>query len=256
MKVVILAGGMGTRLMEETQLRPKPMVEIGGKPILWHIMKHYQYYGYNEFIICLGYKGEMIKEYFLNYKKYNSTLQINVKTNKVDFLDQVDDDFDVTLVDTGLHTNTAGRIQKIKKYLDGKPFLMTYGDGISNVNIHQLVLHHKQNTSIATLTSVNPGNTFGIIKSNEEGLVESFSEKIELDLKINAGFFVLEQEIFDYIEESSDHIQWEKGPLRQIAIDGKLSTYFHNGFWKCMDALRDKVELENLWNTSPKWKVW
>lgn len=256
MKTVILAGGMGTRLMEETQLRPKPMVEVGGKPILWHIMKYYSHFGFNDFIICLGYRGEMIVDYFINYKKYNADIKINTKSNEVTFLSDTSEEFNVTLVNTGLNTNTAGRIHKIKNYIGEERFMMTYGDGLSNVEINKLIKFHDANDSLVTLTSIKPTNPFGIISSDSNGLVDSFEEKIDLDLKINAGFFVMEPGIFDYLGPESEKTQWEKGPLKEIAKDSKLSTFEHEGFWKCMDALRDKVELEKLWNSNPPWKVW
>lgn len=256
MKVVILAGGMGTRLMEETQLRPKPMVEIGGKPILWHIMKFYMHHGYNDFIICLGYRGSMIVDYFLNYKMYNTHLNINTKTNKINFLNEADEEFNVTLVNTGLKTNTAGRIKKIKKYVEGKRFMMTYGDGLSDVNLHSLIQYHEKKRSTVTLTSVVPKNTFGIVDTDKSGLVRNFNEKIDLNIRINAGFFVLEPEIFEYLDDDCDDIQWENQPLKKIAEDRKLYSFEHNGFWRCMDALRDKVELEKLWEKNSPWKVW
>ena len=259
MKVVILAGGLGTRLMEETGSRPKPMVEIGGKPILWHIMKMYSKYGYNEFIVCLGYKGNIIKEYFINYFTHNSDLTVELKNNKINIHASSNENFIVTLIDTGLHTNTAGRINRIKEYTKNETFMLTYGDGVSDVNIDELLKFHKNNNSIVTLTSVqNPGR-FGNLDINNNGQVNSFQEKPEGDnMWINGGFFVMEQPIFDYLNiENIDNIQWEKGPLIQIAKDGKLSAFKHNGFWKPMDALRDKIELETLWDSQKApWKTW
>ncbi len=257
MKVVILAGGMGTRLMEETELRPKPMVEIGGKPILWHIMKTYEYYGFNEFIICLGYKGWMIKEYFLKYKFYNSDFTIDLSNDNVIEHKNNKEKFKVTLVDTGINTNTAGRIYKIREYLKNETFMLTYGDGLSDVNYKDLIDYHKRSKSIATLTTVMSENSFGTLETNLKGVVTKFNEKPKLDIKINAGFFVLEPTIFDYLSEKHQNIQWEREPLQKIAKDGKLSAFFHNGYWKCMDALRDKLQLENLWNSGEaKWKIW
>lgn len=256
MKVVILAGGMGTRLMEETELRPKPMVEIGKKPILWHIMKYYNSFGFDDFIVCLGYKGNMIKDYFLNYQLHNSDISVDISKNKIKFIERSDCNFKVTLIETGYETNTAGRLFQVKKYINNETFMMTYGDGLSDIDLNQLIKFHRERNSIATLTSIIPNNTFGIIKSNNEGYVESFSEKIDLEYRINGGFFVLEPQIFEYLDESSYNIQWEKGPLKKISEDGKLTAFPHNGFWKCMDALRDKVELEELWKTNPPWKIW
>ena len=258
MKVVILAGGLGTRLMEETEARPKPMVEIGGKPILWHIMKIYETYGYNDFILCLGYKAQSIKEYFLNYYLYNSDVTIELEKNKVDVHFSNSESFKVTLVDTGLLTNTAGRIKRIQKYLDNETFMLTYGDGVSDVNINELVDFHKQHGKLATLTSIQMPGRFGNIEIDNNGKVEYFVEKPQGDgVWINGGFFVLEPGIFEYLKEDMDDIQWEKKPLIDIANDGQLSAYKHNGFWKPMDALRDRIELEQLWSSgNAKWKIW
>ena len=259
MKVVILAGGLGTRLMEETGSRPKPMVEIGGKPILWHIMKMYSKFGYNEFIVCLGYKGNIIKEYFINYFTHNSDLTVELKNNKINIHDSSNENFIVTLIDTGLNTNTAGRINRIKQYTNNETFMLTYGDGVSDVNIDELVKFHNQNNSIVTLTSVqNPGR-FGNLDIGMNGEVNAFQEKPDGDkMWINGGFFVMEQEVFEYLDiDNVDNIQWEKGPLIQIAKDRKLAAFKHNGFWKPMDALRDKIELETLWNSQrAPWKTW
>ena len=258
MKVVILAGGLGTRLMEETEARPKPMVEIGGKPILWHIMKIYQAHGYNEFIICLGYKAQFVKEYFLNYYLYNSDVTIELENNKVDVHFSNSESFKVTLVDTGVMTNTAGRIKRIKKYLNNETFMLTYGDGVSDVNIRELVEFHKKHGKMATLTSVQIPGRFGSIELDEHGNVEYFIEKPEGDgLWINGGFFVLEPTIFSYLEGDVDDVQWEKGPLINIAKDLQLMAFKHHGFWKPMDAMRDRIELENIWNSGkPVWKIW
>lgn len=258
MKVVILAGGLGTRLMEETEARPKPMVEIGGKPILWHIMKIYEAHGYNEFIICLGYKAQFVKEYFLNYYLYNSDVTIELENNKVDVHFSNSESFKVTLVDTGVMTNTAGRIKRIKKYLNNETFMLTYGDGVSDVNIRELVEFHKKHGKMATLTSVQIPGRFGSIELDEHGNVEYFIEKPEGDgLWINGGFFVLEPTIFSYLEGDVDDVQWEKGPLINIAKDLQLMAFKHHGFWKPMDAMRDRIELENIWNSGkPVWKIW
>lgn len=258
MKVVILAGGLGTRLMEETEARPKPMVEIGGKPILWHIMKIYEAHGYKDFVICLGYKAHLIKEYFLNYYLYNSDVTIELEKNKIDVHFSNTESFKVTLVDTGLNTNTAGRIKRIQKYVGDTTFMLTYGDGVSDVNIKELVAFHQSHGKLATLTSVQTPGRFGNIEMDNEGNVDYFVEKPKGDgIWINGGFFVLEPGIFDYLKEDMDAIQWEKKPLIEIANDKQLSAYRHHGFWKPMDALRDRIELEQLWNSGKaKWKVW
>lgn len=258
MKVVLLAGGLGTRLMEETEARPKPMVEIGGKPILWHIMKIYEAYGYNDFVLCLGYKQQSIKEYFLNYYLYNSDVTIELEKGHVDVHFSNSESFKVTLVDTGLTTNTAGRIKRIKKYVEGETFMLTYGDGVSDVNVDELVKFHKAHGKLATLTSIQTPGRFGNIEMEDDGAVQYFVEKPQGDgMWINGGFFVLEPGIFDYLEGDMDDIQWEKKPLIEIANDGQLSAYKHHGFWKPMDALRDRIELEQLWSSGEaKWKIW
>lgn len=258
MKVVILAGGLGTRLMEETEARPKPMVEIGGKPILWHIMKIYESFGFNDFIICLGYKSQTIKEYFLNYYLYNSDVTIELAKNKIDVLFSNTESFKVTLVDTGLYTNTAGRIKRIEKYISDETFMLTYGDGVSNINIKDLLEFHKKHGKIATLTSIQIPGRFGNIEMDMNGSINSFVEKPQGDgMWINGGFFVLNKKVFKYLEGDMDVIQWEKMPLLNIAKDKQLVAYKHFGFWKCMDALRDRIELEQLWNNgNAQWKNW
>lgn len=258
MKVVILAGGLGTRLAEETIIRPKPMVEIGGKPILWHILKIYAQYGYNDFIICLGYKGNTIKEYFINYFYNNADIKVDTQTNTIETLNSNADNFKITLVDTGLETNTAGRIKKIEKYIDGDTFMLTYGDGVSDVNIPQLIDFHFLQNKLATLTAIQPPSRFGNIEMDENGHVKNFTEKpSDEGLWINGGFFVLNKKIFSYLKGEMDDVQWEKVPLAQIAQDGELVCYKHTGFWKCMDAIRDKTELEELWNSNnAHWKIW
>ena len=258
MKVVIFAGGFGTRLMEETDARPKPMVEIGGKPILWHILKMYEKYGYHEFIICLGYKATFIKEYFYNYYLHNSDVTIELANNNIKVHYSETESFKVTLIDTGLHTNTAGRLKRIQKYVKDETFMLTYGDGVSDVNITELVNFHKLHGKMATLTSVQVPGRFGNLEIGKNGGVGTFIEKPAGDgMWINGGFFVLEPGIFNYLEGEMDDIQWEKGPLEAIANDNQLSAYKHHGFWKCMDALRDRVELEELWNEGrAKWRTW
>ena len=258
MKVVILAGGMGTRISEESHLKPKPMIEIGGKPIIWHIMKIYEAHGFNDFVVCCGYKGNIIKEYFINYFLYNSDITVEVGNNKVDVHFSNAESFKVTLVDTGLETNTAGRIKRIEKYVKGETFMLTYGDGVTNANIKELLAFHKKSGKLVTLTSIQLPGRFGNIQTNNDGIVEKFQEKPEGDgVWINGGFFVMEPGVFDYLEGDMDSVQWETDPLVKIANDKQLASFKHNGFWKCMDALRDKVELEHLWETNQaKWKVW
>jgi len=258
MKVVIFAGGFGTRLMEETEARPKPMVEIGGKPILWHILKMYEQYGYNEFIICLGYKATFIKEYFYNYYLHNSDVTIELANNNIKVHYSETESFKVTLIDTGLHTNTAGRLKQIEKYVKGETFMLTYGDGVADVNFSELIDFHKSHGRLATLTSVQIPGRFGNLDINAFGEVEHFKEKPMGDgMWINGGFFVLEAGIFKYLEGDVMDVQWEKEPLANIANDNQLAAYKHNGFWKCMDALRDRQELEEMWSSgNAKWKTW
>jgi glucose-1-phosphate cytidylyltransferase len=259
MKVVIFAGGFGTRLMEETEARPKPMVEIGGKPILWHILKMYEHYGYNDFVICLGYKATYIKEYFYNYYLHNSDVTIELANNNIKVHYSETESFKITLIDTGLNTNTAGRLKRIQKYVKDETFMLTYGDGVSDIDITKLVSFHKKHGKLATLTSIQTPGRYGNIEIDDKGNVDHFVEKPEGDgMWINGGFFVLEPGIFKYLKDDDIHnIQWEKGPLTSIANDKQLVAYKHNGFWKCMDALRDRIELETLWNSgSPQWKNW
>lgn len=258
MKVVIFAGGFGTRLMEETEARPKPMVEIGGKPILWHILKMYEAHGFNEFIICLGYKAAYIKEYFYNYYLHNSDVTIELANNNIKVHYSDSESFKVTLIDTGLHTNTAGRLKRIKKYVEGETFMLTYGDGVADVDLNELLNFHKISGRLVTLTSVQIPGRFGSLDISDKGEVGKFVEKPTGDgMWINGGFFVLEPEVFKYLESDMDDIQWEKGPLENIANDNQLAAFKHNGFWKCMDALRDRIELEELWASgNAKWKKW
>ena len=258
MKVVIFAGGFGTRLMEETEAIPKPMVEIGGKPILWHIMKIYEKYGYADFVLCLGYKAQFIKQYFLNYFLYNSDVTIELEKNKIDVHFSNSESFKVTLVDTGLLTNTAGRLKRVQKYLDGERFMLTYGDGVSDINIDDLVKFHEKSGKLVTLTSVKTPGRFGNLDTDDSGTVIHFDEKPDGDGRwINGGFFVMEPGVFNYLDGNMDTVQWEKEPLTKIARDGQLAAYRHPGFWKCMDALRDRIELEQMWNSNAaKWKTW
>ena len=258
MKVVILAGGLGTRLAEETGVRPKPMVEIGGKPILWHIMKIYSHYGFNEFVVCLGYKGFMIKEYFANYFLHQSDVTFDLSNNKVEIHNSESENWKVTLVETGVNTNTAGRIKRIQKYVGDQPFMLTYGDGVADINIPELIKFHKTTGKMATLTSVQLPGRFGSVETDDSGVVKVFKEKPMGDgMWINGGFFVLEPGIFKYLDGDMDDIQWEKKPLTEIADHGNLAAYKHFGFWKCMDAIRDKIELEEIWTSErPHWKIW
>jgi glucose-1-phosphate cytidylyltransferase len=257
MKVLILAGGMGTRLAEETNIIPKPMVEIGGHPILWHIMKIYSRYGYNDFIILLGYKGYIIKEYFANYFLHRSDVTFDLEKNQMTIHEQHCEPWKVTLIETGLNTMTGGRVLRAKKYVGNEPFMLTYGDGVSDVNIKELVEFHKAHGKIATMTSVQPEGRFGALVSKSDGEITSFMEKPAGDgAWINAGFFVLQPEVFDYIKEGDATI-FERAPLEQLAKDGELYTYKHTNFWKCMDTLRDKQQLQEMWeNGTAQWKGW
>jgi len=258
MKVVIFAGGFGTRLMEETEARPKPMVEIGGKPILWHILKIYDHYGFNDFVICLGYKATYIKEYFYNYYLHNSDVTIELSNNDIKVHYSDTESFKVTLIDTGLHTNTAGRLKRVQKYVDQDTFMLTYGDGVSNIDISKLIEFHKSHGRMATLSSVQIPGRFGNLDINPKGEVGHFEEKPMGDgMWINGGFFVLEPEVFKYLDGDVTDVQWEKEPLAKIAEDNQLAAYKHYGFWKCMDALRDRIELEEMWSSGKaKWKIW
>jgi len=257
MKVVILAGGLGTRLSEETDLKPKPMVEIGGKPILWHIMKIYSYYGFNEFIILCGYKGYMIKEYFTNYYSHMSDMTIDMTTNSIIHHANHAEPWKVTLLDTGLDTMTGGRIKRAKYYIGDEPFMLTYGDGVSDININDLFAYHKSHGKAITMTSVQPEGRYGSLVVNEQKQVISFQEKPKGDgAWINAGFFVCQPEVFDYIPDG-DKIIFEREPLEGLAREGQLYTYKHEGFWKPMDSQRDKSQLEELIkNKKASWIRW
>lgn len=255
MKVVILAGGLGTRLAEETDARPKPMVEIGGRPILWHIMKIYSAYGLNDFIICCGYKGYMIKEYFAHYFLHMSDITFDMQSNCMEVHEKHAEPWRVTLVDTGLNTQTGGRLKRVREYLNGEEFCFTYGDGVSNVDIHKIISLHRSEGRLATLTAVLPPGRFGVMDFDEH-LVKAFNEKPRgVGGWINGGFYVLESKVIDYIE--SDETIWERGPMERLASEGNLSAYFHYGFWQCMDTLRDRMKLEELWSTgNAPWKLW
>lgn len=256
MKVVILAGGFGTRLSEETSLRPKPMVEIGGMPILWHIMKIYSAHGYNEFVICLGYKGYMVKEYFANYFLHKSDVTIDLEINEVITHDTQAEPWKITLVDTGQNSMTGGRIKRIQKHIGNERFMLTYGDGVGSININSLLQLHSESGKLCTVTAVQPSGRFGALNLNEENGVDSFLEKPKGDGSwINGGFFVCEPQVFDYIE--GDNTIFEKSPMEKLAADGQMMAFKHEGFWKPMDTLRDKQELENDWqNNCAQWKIW
>lgn len=258
MKAVILAGGFGTRLSEETDLRPKPMVEIGSKPILWHIMQTYSHYGINEFVILLGYKGYYIKEYFANYFLHQSDVTIDLSNNEMQVHNNQSEPWKVTLVDTGLNAMTGARIKKAKKYIDNQPFLLTYGDGVGDINIQKTLDFHKQHGKLLTMTSAQPEGRFGALNIDQNtNRVLEFQEKPKGDGSwINAGYFVCQPEILDYID-ADDDVVFEQEPLRNLAKDGQIHTYKHDGFWMPMDSLRDKTELNKLWkDKQAPWKVW
>ena len=257
MKVVLLAGGFGTRISEESHLRPKPMIEIGGKPILWHIMKYYSSFGFNEFIICCGYKQHVIKEWFANYYLHNSDITLDfTKGNEMTVHNNVAEPWKVTMIDTGLNTMTGGRIKRIQPYVGNEPFMLTYGDGVSNVDLNALVRFHQEHGKIATMTAVNVGQQFGVLEIDEDGTINKFREKNDSDGGvINAGYMVLNPEIFDYID--GDATVFEKKPLETVAAEGQLKAYMHKGFWKCMDTQRDKEQLEKMIASGEApWMVW
>ena len=256
MKVVILAGGFGTRLAEQTEIRPKPMVEIGGRPILWHIMKLYTHYGFKEFVIALGYKGEVIKRYFRDYYALDRGMTINLQDGKVEYHSSDSDNWVVHLIDTGVKTNTGGRLKRLESWLRDDTFMMTYGDGVSNVNIHSLLDFHRTRGRVATLTAVRPPARFGGLAFNGD-IVFTFTEKPQIgEGWINGGFFVFEPEIFDYIKVGDD-TSFEAATLPKVAGAEQLAAYKHHGFFQCMDTLRDMKLLGNLWNGgTPPWKVW
>jgi glucose-1-phosphate cytidylyltransferase len=255
MKVVILAGGLGTRLSEETTLRPKPMVEIGGKPILWHIMKMYSAYGINDFIVCLGYMGYVIKEYFANYFLHNSDVTFDIEKNNMIVHQKRSEPWKITLVDTGENSGTGGRLRRIRDYLDNEDFCFTYGDGVSDVNIDSLIERHQQEGTLATLTAIQPESKYGVLTFNENRIVKFREKPSNGGSWINGGFFVLSPKVIDYIE--SDETHFEHSPLKRLAEDGELSAMFHKGFWQCMDTLRDKNYLETIWNAGEApWKCW
>lgn len=256
MKVVILAGGFGTRISEESHLKPKPMIEIGEQPILWHIMKYYSEFGFHDFVICLGYKQYVVKEYFADYFLHTSDVTFDLAKNRMEVHNNYSEPWRVTLVDTGLHTMTGGRIRRIREYIGDEPFLLTYGDGVSNVDLHALVAFHHRHGKTATITGVNVGQRFGVLEVAADGAIREFREKNDDDGKIvNGGFMVMNPAVFDYIE--GDATVFEKEPLENLARDGQLMVYRHDGFWKCMDTQRDKQQLEKMWTEDrAPWKIW
>ncbi|MGD9731216.1 MAG: glucose-1-phosphate cytidylyltransferase [Desulfamplus sp.] len=257
MKVLILAGGLGTRIYEESEIRPKPMVEIGGKPILWHIMKIYSHYGFNEFGILLGYKGHLIKEYFAHYYLYQSDVTFDLSNNTMSILNNSAEPWKVTLLDTGTESMTGGRIKRAQWFIGDEPFMLTYGDGVGDIDISKLVLFHKSHGKALTMTSVQPEGRFGAMDIQNDSRVSHFMEKPKGDSGwVNAGFFVCQPKVFDYIKEG-DQTVFEGNPIEQLTLDGELFAYKHNGFWKCMDTMRDKNQLNEMWkNNQAKWKIW
>jgi glucose-1-phosphate cytidylyltransferase len=257
LKVVIFAGGMGTRISEESYLKPKPMIEIGDKPILWHIMKIYSAQGFNDFILCLGYRGYAIKEYFLNYFMHNADVTVDIGANKTTVHQSATESFKVTLVDTGLDTKTAGRLRRVQSYLGRDDFMLTYGDGVADIDLKALTAFHKSHDKVCSMTIVQPEGKFGGVDLEADGLVTQFHEKPKGDGHwINGGFFVLRSGIFDYLDDNADKQMWEDEPLTRLTHDGQLMAYRHHGFWRCMDAMRDKVILEEMWQSSAPWRKW
>ena len=256
MKVVLLAGGLGTRISEESHLKPKPMIEIGEMPILWHIMKYYSSYGFKEFIILAGYKQYLIKEYFANYFLHNADITFDMGKNTMEVHNSEAEDWKVTVVDTGLHTMTGGRLKRVEKYLKHEPFMLTYGDGVSDVNLEALLDFHKKHGKPATISMVNLAQQKGVLDVDAAGQIRSFREKEEKDgAVINGGFMVLEPEIFDYLQD--DNTILEQSPMQNLAAEGKLMGYYHDGFWQCMDTQREKKLLEDLWESGKApWKRW
>lgn len=255
MKAVILCGGLGTRLREQTEFRPKPMVEVGGKPILWHIMKTYAHYGITEFVVCIGYKGDVIKEYFLDYEARNNDFTITLgRSHDIEFHDQhLESDWRVTVADTGHDTQTGGRVKRVQRYVGDERFLVTYGDGLADVDIEKLLAFHESHGKAATLTSVRPLSRFGVLDLDPRGTVNDFREKPQVDGWVNAGWFVFEPSVFDYLNDDS---VLEQAPLEALAKDAELMAYRHDGFWQPMDTYRESKLLNELWDTGAPWKVW
>lgn len=256
MKAVILAGGLGTRLSEETGLKPKPMVEIGGMPILWHIMKTYSSYGINDFVICLGYKGYLIKEFFVDYFMHRSDLKVDLAQNKVEVLNSDVEPWKISLIDTGVETMTGGRIKRIRQYIGEETFLLTYGDGVADINIKSLIDFHRQERKLCTLTTVQPSGKFGALTFGDGNVVRSFIEKPKGDgAWINGGYFVCEPQVFDYIAD--DSTMWEREPMEALAREGQMCAFRHEGFWKPMDTLKEKNDLNEMWKSGQApWKIW
>ncbi len=256
MKVVLLAGGFGTRISEESHLRPKPMIEIGEKPILWHIMKYYSQYGFHEFVVCLGYKQYVVKEFFADYFLHMSDVTFDLANNQMEVHNNYSEPWKVTLVDTGLNTMTGGRVKRIRPYVGDEPFMLTYGDGLADVDLKKLEQFHRDHGRIATITAVNVGQRFGVLDIQQDGRIQAFREKNDRDgALINGGFMVMNPQIFDYIE--GDDTVLEKAPLENLARDGELMAFAHDGFWKCMDTQRDKMQLEAMWQSgNAPWKIW
>lgn len=256
MKVVILAGGLGTRISEESHLKPKPMIEIGGKPMLWHIMKIYASYGYNEFVICAGYRQDVIKGYFANYYTYNSDVTFDLSDNSIEVHSSHTDNWKVTVVDTGLLTMTGGRVKRIERYVGGETFFLTYGDAVADIDINALLKFHKENGKILTITAANIAQMKGVLNLSTGGQVESFREKEDEDsMLINGGFMVAEPEIFRYLAD--DQTVFEKAPMQTLAAEGQMMAYLHEGFWQCMDTQREMKKLEDLWaGGNAPWKIW
>lgn len=257
MKVVLFAGGRGTRIAEESVLRPKPMIEIGGKPILWHIMKSYAAFGHTEFIICLGYKGSMIKEYFINYFMHNADVTVDLSNNSVEVHNNFAEPFKVSLIETGLDTMTAGRLKRVLPYIGNERFMLTYGDGLCNVDINKLINFHEATGKICTMTAIQANSRFGVINMEESGAINGFEEKpADSGTWINGGFFVIEPSITQYLHNDADDMMWERQPMNDLAKDSQIAAFRHHGFWKCMDTIREREELEEMWLNNPAWKNW
>ena len=256
MKVVILAGGLGTRISEESHLKPKPMIEIGGRPILWHIMKYYSEFGFHEFVICLGYKQYVVKEYFADYFLHTSDVTFDLANNQMEVLNNYSEPWKVTLVDTGLYTMTGGRVKRIQQYIGDEPFMLTYGDGVCNVDLNGLVEFHKSHGKLATITTVNIGQQKGVLDIGSDNVIHAFRENSANDgAVINGGFMVLNPEIFGYLKD--DTTIFEQGPMQMLAEEGQLMSYYHDGFWQCMDTQREMKKLEALWQSgNAPWKIW
>ncbi len=257
MKVVLFAGGRGTRISEESILRPKPMIEIGGKPILWHIMKTYAAFGHTEFIICLGYKGWVIKEYFINYFMHNADVTVDMANNSIEVHNNFAEPFKVSLIETGLDTMTAGRLRRVLPYIGNERFMLTYGDGLCNVDMKKLVEYHESTGKICTMTAIQANSRFGVINMEENGAINGFEEKpADSGTWINGGYFIIEPEIAKYLHNDADDIMWERQPMNDLARDRQIAAFRHHDFWKCMDTIREREELEEMWLNNPAWKNW